>query len=140
MIIEAFEKGGVRIDRVVACGGLPERNHTLMQIYADVTGRAFQIAASAQTPALGSCMFAAVAAGEAAGGYATIAEAAKRMAGLRDERYEPIEANHRTYDMLFGEYARLHDLFGRGGDPAVKTLRRLRREVVAAVTSGSSKP
>jgi len=44
-IIDAFEKGGVRIDRVVACGGLPERNRLLMQIYADVTGRTFRIAA-----------------------------------------------------------------------------------------------
>ena len=129
MIVEAFEKGGVRIDRVVACGGLPERNHTLMQIYADVTGRTFQVAASAQTPALGSAMFAAVAAGEAAGGYATIEEAARRMARLRDVRYEPIEANHAVYDRIYGEYSRLHDLFGRGGDPAVKTLRRIRREV-----------
>jgi L-ribulokinase len=61
----------VRIDRVVACGGLPERNRLLVQIYADVTGRTFRIAASAQMPALGSAMFAAVAAGPEAGGYAT---------------------------------------------------------------------
>jgi len=46
VIIDAFEKGGVRIDQVVACGGLPERNRMLMQIYADATGRAFRIAAS----------------------------------------------------------------------------------------------
>jgi L-ribulokinase len=134
VIIDAFEKGGVRIDRVVACGGLRERNRLLMQIYADVTGRTFRIAALAQTPALGSAMFAAVAAGHEAGGYDSIADAARRMAGLRDEAYEPIEANRRTYDLLYAEYVRLHDLFGRGGDPAVKTLRRLRRQ--AAMESG----
>jgi L-ribulokinase len=132
VIIDAFEKGGVRIDRVVACGGLPERNRLLMQIYADVTGRTFRIAASAQTPALGSAMFAAVAAGHEAGGYDSIADAARRMASLRDEAYEPIEANRRTYDLLYTEYVRLHDLFGRGGDPAVKTLRRLRRQAAMA--------
>ena len=132
VIIDAFETGGIPIDRVVACGGLPERNRLLMQIYADVTGRTFRIAASAQTPALGSAMFAAVAAGAAAGGYASIEEAAKRMARLRDEAFEPIEANRKPYDVLYGEYVRLHDLFGRGGDPAIKTLKRLRLETAAA--------
>jgi L-ribulokinase len=132
VIIDAFEKGGVRIDRVVACGGLPERNRLLMQIYADVTGRTFRIAASAQAPALGSAMFAAVAAGPEVGGYSSIEIAARRMAHLRDEAYEPIEANRRTYDLLYAEYVRLHDLFGRGGDPAVKTLRRLRKQIAMA--------
>jgi L-ribulokinase len=133
VIIDAFERGGVRIDRVVACGGLPERNRLLMQIYADVTGRTFRIAASAQTPALGSAMFAAVAAGPAAGGYASIEDAAGRMAHLRDEAYEPIEANLEGYDILYGEYVRLHDLFGRGLDPAMKTLKRIRLLAAAAV-------
>lgn len=135
MIVDAFEKGGVRIDRVVACGGLPERNRMLMQIYADITGRTFRIAASAQTPALGSAMFAAVAAGADAGGYASIEDAAARMAHLRDETYEPIAANHATYDLLYAEYVRLHDLFGRGGDPAVKTLKKLRLQAVKAAAA-----
>ena len=133
VIIDAFERGGVRVDQVVACGGLPERNRLLMQIYADATGREFRIAASAQTPALGSAMFAAVAAGPAAGGYASIEDAAERMAHLRDDTYVPVEANRETYDILYGEYVRLHDLFGRGGDPAVKKLKQLRLEVAAAV-------
>ncbi|HEX7590763.1 MAG TPA: ribulokinase [Candidatus Limnocylindrales bacterium] len=131
VIIEAFERGGVQIDRVVACGGLPERNRLLMQIYADVTGRSFRFPTTSQTPALGSAMFAAVAAGPAAGGYSTIAEAAAQMAHLREEAIHPIEVHRAAYDVLFGEYLRLHDLFGRGGDPAVKTLKRLRLEVIA---------
>ena len=71
-------------------------------------------------------MFAAVAAGPAAGGYATIEEAAVKMAHLREEAYQPIEENMRVYDVLYDEYVRLHDLFGRGGDPSMKTLNRLR--------------
>ena len=132
VIIDAFEKGGIRIDRVVGCGGLPERNRLLMQIYADATGRAFRLAASGQTPALGSAMFAAVAAGVGAGGYASIEEAARHMAHLRDETYEPNASNREAYDILYGEYVRLHDLFGRGGDPAVKRLKRLRLEAAAS--------
>ena len=39
VIVDAFESAGVAVDAVVACGGLPERNKLLMQIYADVLGR-----------------------------------------------------------------------------------------------------
>jgi L-ribulokinase len=42
---------------------LPQKNHLLMQIYTDVIGQEFKVAASTQTPALGAAMFAAVAAG-----------------------------------------------------------------------------
>ena len=65
VIVDAFESAGVRVDGIVACGGLPERNRLLMQIFADVTGREFAVAASGQAPALGSAMFGAVAAGAA---------------------------------------------------------------------------
>ena len=120
VIIDAFEEGGVAVDQVVACGGLPDRNPLLMQIYADVTGRSWRVAASSQTPALGSAMFAAVAAGPDAGGHATIEDAARAMAHLRAETYEPNPSNRRVYDALYAEYVRLHDLFGRGEDPALE--------------------
>ena len=129
VIIEAFEKNGVPVEELVACGGLPEKNKLLMQIYADVTGRNFKISASKQTPALGSAMFGAVAAGSRAGGYDTIFEAARRMARLKDEVYQPIPANRKIYDRLFAEYVRLHDYFGRGENNVMKTLKRIRDEV-----------
>ena len=34
------------VNEIVVCGGLPERNKLLMQIYADVTGREIRISAS----------------------------------------------------------------------------------------------
>ncbi len=135
VIIDSLVAGGVPIDAVVACGGLPERNRLLMQVYADVTGRTWRVAASAQAPALGSAMYAAVAAGPAAGGYADIAAAAASMAHLRDEAFEPIPANVAVYDRLYAEYVRLHDLFGRGEDPAMKTLKSIRLGVLEARAS-----
>jgi L-ribulokinase len=131
MIVEAFEAKGVSIGEIVACGGLPERNRLLMQIYADVTRREMPVAASSQTPALGSAMFAAVAAGSAAGGYDSIEEAAGRMAHLRDERYVPNEERARVYDDLFAEYRLLHDTFGRGENDVMKRLRAIRSRAVA---------
>jgi len=131
MIIDTFQSAGVVVDEIVACGGLPERNKLLMQIYADVTGREIRISASKQTPALGSAMFGAVAAGSRAGGYDSIVEAAQRMARLKDRVYRPILKNKAVYDEIYVEYARLHDYFGRGQNDAMKHLKALRARVQA---------
>ena len=52
-IIERFEEYGVKVERVVNCGGIAAKNPLVMQIYADVTGRPMKISRSAQTCALG---------------------------------------------------------------------------------------
>lgn len=126
VIVESFENNGVPIKELVACGGLPEKSPLLMQIYADVTGRQFKVSASKQTPALGSAMFGAVAAGKSAGGYDSIFEAARTMAHLKSEIYRPVPARQAVYDELFAEYIQLHDYFGRGGNDVMKRLKRLR--------------
>jgi L-ribulokinase len=90
------------------------------------------MAASQQTPALGSAMFGAVAAGKGAGGYDSITEASQRMARLRDESYSVNSENHEAYEPLYREYLRLHDLFGRGGVDTMKTLRKIRSEALKA--------
>ncbi len=131
VIIEAFEDSGVAVNEIVACGGLPERNKLLMQIYADVTGREIKVAAAKQTAALGAAMFGAVAAGPEAGGYATIVEAAHKMARLQDLVYRPIPAHREVYDQLYAEYLRLHDYFGRGQNDVMKRLKALRQRVRA---------
>jgi len=128
VIIEAFEKSGVPVREIVACGGLPERNRLLMQIYADVTGREIKVARTSQAGAVGSAMFAAVAAGAEAGGYDTIFEAAQRMAGLQDVVYRPIPDHQVVYDQLFAGYLKLHDYFGRGANDVMKVLKRIRAQ------------
>jgi L-ribulokinase len=130
VIVEAFERAGVAVEEIVACGGLPERNRLLMQVFADVTGRPIPVAASSQTPALGAAMFGAVAAGSAAGGHASIGDAAAAMARLGPDRYLPDEARARVYERLFAEYRGLHDLFGRGGNDVMKRLKSIRADVL----------
>ena len=129
VIIDAFESKGLAIEELYACGGLPERNQLLMQIYADVTGRNIKVARSSQTPALGSAMFGAVAAGPEAGGYATITDAAARMAGLKDVVYRPDPDRAVIYEELYREYVQLHDYFGRGPNDVMKRLKALRARV-----------
>lgn len=124
-IIEAFEARGVAVKELVAAGGLPEKNALLRQIYADVTGRSFKLAGSSQSPALGSAMHAAVAAGV----YPDIHAAADKMGKLKDEVVQPIPENQAIYDRLYAEYKTLYDYFGRGTNDVMKTLKRIRNEV-----------
>jgi len=133
IIIDAFDSNGVAVNEIVACGGLPERNEMLMQIYADVTNREFKIAQSAQTCALGSAMWGAVAAGKARGGYDDINEAAVNMARVKDRTYKPNPEAHAVYAKLFAEYKKLHDYFGRGGDDVMKRLKGIKEEQASLI-------
>jgi L-ribulokinase len=128
VIVEAFDKNGVPVNEIVTCGGLPEKNKLLMQIYADVTGRELKVTASSQTPALGSAMFGAVAAGMRAGGYDSIFEAAPRMARLKKESFKPNPAAQNVYDQLYAEYLTLHDYFGGGANDVMKRLKHIKVE------------
>jgi L-ribulokinase len=126
VILDSFRKRGVPIHEIVACGGLPERNKLFMQINADVVGLPIKVSASAQTPALGSAMFGALAAGAAVGGYDTIEDAAAHMAHLKDEQFTPNPAHKATYGALYAEYVRLHDLFGRDAGSTLKVLKHIK--------------
>jgi L-ribulokinase len=108
VIMERFTDYGISVNDVITCGGLAEKNPYLMQIYADVTGRPIKVSRSAQTCALGSAMFGAVAAGV----YRTAEDAQKAMSGLKDIVYTPDPKNAAVYDILFKLYRRLHDAFG----------------------------
>lgn len=121
-IIEAFEGNGVAVNELVAAGGLPEKNALLRQIYADITGRTFKLAGSSQSPALGSAIHAAVAAGL----YEDVAAAGEKMGKLKEEVVTPIPENQAVYDKLYAEYKTLYDYFGRGENDVMKRLKKIR--------------
>ncbi|MDW8298140.1 MAG: ribulokinase [Anaerolineae bacterium] len=125
MIIEAFEAGGIHVQTLVAAGGLPERNALLRQIYADVTGRTLELGGSAHASALGSAIYAAVAAGV----YPDLDTAAAHMGKRKAEIVYPIAENQRVYNQLYQEYKTLYDTFGRGANDVMKRLRKLRNQV-----------
>lgn len=121
-IIEAFTDKGVAIEELIACGGLAQKNPLLLQIYADVTGRPIQVAASEQTCALGAAMHGAVAAGI----YVDIHAAARKMVRPSTQTYRPNMAHKAIYERLYVEYIRMHDALGRAPDSPMKVLKRLR--------------
>ena len=110
-IINRFEEYGVKINQIVNCGGIAEKNPMLMQIYADVTGREMKVSRSAQTCALGSAIAAAVVAGE----YDSFSAAQKAMCGLKEKTYTPDKKTQQVYQQLYALYKKLHDSFGVKG-------------------------
>jgi L-ribulokinase len=126
VIVEAFAEAGVPVTELVVAGGLV-RNALLMQIYADVTNLPLSTIGSAQGPALGSAMHAAV----AAGAHDDIRAAAAAMGSVSSGVYRPVPAHVAVYENLYMEYADLHDHFGRGGNDVMHRLRALRRAAVA---------
>jgi L-ribulokinase len=91
-----------------------------MQIYADVLNMPITIIASAQGPALGSAIHAAV----AAGAYPDVVTAGAAMGGVAQESYQPNAANAKVYDQLYRHYNELYEDFGHNG--AMHSLRAIR--------------
>lgn len=129
MIIESFRENGVPVNEFYASGGISQKDPMTMQIYADIIDMPIKIAGTTQGPALGSAIFASVAAGKEKGGYDSVFEATKVMGKVRDTVYEPIPENVKIYDKLFAEYKILHDYFGRGANDVMKRLKDIKKSV-----------
>ncbi len=109
-IIDRLEEFGVKVERVVNCGGIAEKNATVMQIYADVIGRPMQLSRSAQACALGAAIFGAVVGGV----HRTVPDAQRAMTGVRPTAYTPIPGHAAVYRRLYRLYTLLHDAFAAG--------------------------
>ncbi|KOV82806.1 ribulokinase [Nocardia sp. NRRL S-836] len=125
MIIDTFTDSGVPVTELVIAGGLV-KNELLMQIYADVVNLPLSVIGSAQGPALGSAMHAAV----AAGAYPDIRKAAASMGSVRRNVFTPVPENVEAYERLFLDYLELHDYFGRGANDVMHRLRQYRRDAL----------
>ncbi len=102
-INDRFMEEGVRIDGVIALGGVAKKSPFVMQIVADVLNMPIKVARSEQACALGSAMAAAVVAGI----YTTTAEAQQKMGGGIETEYHPIPANVEKYKILYEQYRKL---------------------------------
>jgi L-ribulokinase len=122
-IISSFESAGVPVTELTVAGGLVQ-NAPLMQIYADVTRCDLAVVGSAQGPALGSAIHAAV----AAGAYPDVHAAAAAMGRRQPAAYRPDPTRAAAYDALYDEYVLLHDYFGRGQNDVMHRLRDIRRK------------
>ena len=102
-INDRFISEGVRIEGVIALGGVAKKSPLVMQIVADVLDMPIKVARSEQACALGSAMAAAVVAGV----YKNTAEAQKKMGGGIETEYLPIPENVEKYKVLYEQYKKI---------------------------------
>jgi L-ribulokinase len=105
-INDRFISEGIRIDGVIALGGVAKKSPFVMQIVADVLNMPIKVARSEQACALGSAMAAAVVAGI----YPNTAEAQKKMGGGIETEYHPIPDNVEKYKVLYQQYQKFGKL------------------------------
>lgn len=110
MINERFISEGVRIDGVIAIGGVAKKNPFVMQIVADVLNVPIKVAASDQTCAMGSAMAAAVVSGI----YKNIPDAQKAMGKGFEKEYTPDPVRAGKYNILYSKYKNLGSFIEKG--------------------------
>lgn len=107
VILTHMAEHGVRIERVINGGGIPQTNAALNQIYANILNRPVLVPRSKVT-SLGAAIFAFLAAGT----FKTIEEAQQKICPAHIV-FQPEKETQKTYDELHALYARLYFGFGR---------------------------
>lgn len=108
-IIERFREDGLKIEEVVAIGGIPQKSSLVMQILADVIDMPVKVAESFQAVALGAAIFGAVASGY----YKDISTAQKNMASGFIKVYKPKKKNVEAYKKLYKLYQETGSCLGK---------------------------
>lgn len=102
-IVERFTNEGIKINQVIAIGGVAKKSPFVMQTLCDVINMPIKVAVSEQTCALGAAMNAATAAGI----YNNLEEAQNKMGQGFNEFYKPRPKNVHIYDILYQKYLTL---------------------------------
>ena len=134
IILERMAEHGVRIDRVINAGGIPQKSEVLNQVYANVLNKPVLVPAGIPT-SLGSGIFALL----AAGAYQTIEEAQEAVC-LPLRTVEPDRKAAAVYERLYRHYRDVYFALGRrDAEPVAlgRVLPELRR-IAAEVRAGGA--
>ncbi|MFP5209855.1 MAG: ribulokinase [Acidobacteriota bacterium] len=132
IILERMAQHGVRIDRVINAGGVPQKNEVLNRVYANVLNKPVLVPAGIPT-SLGSGIFALL----AAGAYKTIEEAQAAVC-LPFRTVEPDPKAAAVYERLYPHYRDVYFALGtRAAKPlmlgaVLPELRKIAAEVLQA--------
>jgi L-ribulokinase len=132
IILERMAEHGVRIDRVINAGGIPQKSEVLNRVYANVLNKPVLVPAGIPT-SLGSGIIALV----AAGAYKTIEEAQAAVC-LPLRTVEPDPKAAAVYEQLYQLYRDVYFALGlRNAEPValgrvLPELRRIAAEVQRA--------
>ena len=113
IILERLTEYGVRVDRVINAGGIPQNNPVLNQVYANVLGKPVLVPSGTPT-SLGSGIFAMLAAGV----FLTVEDAQAALC-LEHRTFEPQPESVAIYQKLFRLYRAIYFAFGIRSAPAI---------------------
>ena len=108
VILERMAEHGVRIDRVINAGGIPQRGDTLNRVYANVLNKPVLVP-DGDVTSLGSAIFAFMAAGT----FKTIEEAQRALCPAW-KTYDPDPQEAAVYEKLFAIFRQLYFGLGEG--------------------------
>jgi L-ribulokinase len=132
IILERMAEHGVRIDRVINAGGIPQKSEVLNRVYANVLNKPVLVPAGVPT-SLGSGIFALM----AAGAYKTIEEAQAAVC-LPLRTVEPDRGAMPAYERLYRLYRDAYFALGTrdAGAAALGMILPELRRVAAEVRAG----
>jgi L-ribulokinase len=132
IILERMAEHGVRIDRVINAGGIPQKSEVLNRVYANVLNKPVLVPAGVPT-SLGSGIFALM----AAGAYKTIEEAQAAVC-LPLRTVEPDRGAIPAYERLYRLYRDAYFALGTrdAGAAALGMILPELRRVAAEVRAG----
>jgi L-ribulokinase len=106
VIFDRMESKGVRVQRIINAGGIPQKNEVLNRVYANALGRPVLVPTKGVT-SLGSAIFAFLAAGT----FKSVEEAQDKICPPH-RVFEPDRSEQRIYDDLYSLFSRLYFTFG----------------------------
>ena len=110
VIFDRMESKGVRVQRIINAGGIPQKNEVLNRVYANVLGRPVLVPTKSVT-SLGSAIFAFLAAGT----FKSVEEAQDKICPPH-RVFEPDRSEQKVYDDLYHVFSRVYFAFGEKQD------------------------
>ena len=109
-IMDALTLSGLRINTIAMAGGIPEKNHLLTQLYADICKHDVRLIHTEQSGAAGSAVLGIAA---ARSGSRSIADILRRFPAPSYTVFHPTPSSAATYDSLYQIYCELYQCFGQ---------------------------
>jgi L-ribulokinase len=106
VIFDRMESNGVRVQRIINAGGIPQKNEVLNRVYANALGRPVLVPTKSVT-SLGSAIFAFLAAGT----FKSVEEAQDKICPPH-RVFEPDRSEQGIYDELYRVFSRIYFGFG----------------------------
>jgi len=105
-IVDRFLESGIKLEEIIAIGGVAKKSKLAMQIMADVTNMNVKVCESEQTVALGAACFAAVVSGV----YTRVEVAQAHMASKIEKIYEPNSESVAAYKVTYEKFLKFADV------------------------------